>query len=185
MGREIRRVPEGWEHPTETRFGRGDGFKPLHGDDYEAAARDWWERAKRWIEGATEDQEEYQRDSHASGEHRWYWDWDRPPPSRDDYVDYQGKPCTHFQIYETVTEGTPCSPVFATIEDLVEWMVQPIDSPYNRGADWQCMQGKTREAAEAFAEYGSAPTGVIDASGFRGGVDALGDLATRPPEVAP
>ena len=65
---------------------------------------------------------------------------------------------THFQIYETVSEGTPCSPVFASIAELVVYMTQPIDrsSRYNRCADWQCSQGYTLKQAKRFAHDGSS-----------------------------
>ncbi len=31
---------------------------------------------------------------------------------------------TAFQLYENVSEGSPVSPVFATIEDLEDWLKQ-------------------------------------------------------------
>ena len=67
-------------------------------------------------------------------------------------------PADHFQIYQTVSEGTPVSPVFASKEEMIEWMIAPIDrsSEYNRGQDWRCMQGMTRKQAEAFCEDESA-----------------------------
>ena len=30
--------------------------------------------------------------------------------------------CTHFQLYENVSDGTPTSPIFATLEELVDWL---------------------------------------------------------------
>jgi hypothetical protein len=30
--------------------------------------------------------------------------------------------CTHWQMYEEITEGTPISPVFATPEELARWL---------------------------------------------------------------
>jgi hypothetical protein len=48
-----------------------------------------------------------------------------------------------WQVWETVSEGSPISPVFATSADLVDWIVT---------------QGYSREAAEAFIEHGSVPS---------------------------
>jgi hypothetical protein len=88
---------------------------------------------------------------------------------------------THYQAYENVSEGTPVSPVFATTDELIEWMVQPIDrlSPFNRGADWQCMQGRTREQAEYFADGGYAPSMVLADGRLMDGVTA-GPVIQKP-----
>jgi hypothetical protein len=157
MGREIRRVPAGWEHPTEATH-HGQQFKPLYDESFQEAAEQWWQAALAW----------HRRDDAANAEYYakypWYWQWGGVPPDLDHYrPDWSDDERTHLQIYETVSEGTPCSPVFATAEDLIEWMVQPIDrtSPYNKGADWQCSQGRTREAATAFVNSGGGPSMVI------------------------
>lgn len=42
---------------------------------------------------------------------------DTPPPSGDGY-----------QMWETVTEGSPCSPVFANAEELATWLSENDDS---------------------------------------------------------
>lgn len=44
MGREIRRVPLGWEHPKNER----GHYQPLHDNDYETALKEWTERAAEW-----------------------------------------------------------------------------------------------------------------------------------------
>ena len=41
MGREIRRVPENWDHPeTENRYG-DLRLQPMYDEQYEDAAREW------------------------------------------------------------------------------------------------------------------------------------------------
>ena len=50
---------------------------------------------------------------------------------------------THYQLYETVTEGTPMSPPFATKEELGNWM---FDNPDPVWGD------RSRKAIEAFLE---------------------------------
>lgn len=50
-----------------------------------------------------------------------------------------------FQVWETVSEGSPISPVFATEDELVGWLTT---------------QGYSRAAAEGFAKSGWAPSMV-------------------------
>jgi hypothetical protein len=48
--------------------------------------------------------------------------WINPAPVREDYMpDWLPHQRTHFCLYECTTEGTPLSPVFATIEELEAW----------------------------------------------------------------
>jgi len=172
MGREIRLVPKGWEHPRNE-----DGhFKALFDEDYQTAAKEWWDAAVAWHSGGPL-QEYADEDTRAT--YPWYWDWTDSPPDQESYRPAFTEPADCFQIYETVSEGTPVSPVFETKEDLIEWMCHPIDrtQEYNRGEDWQCMQGRTRESAEAFAEAESACSFVM--SPERGLEDGVAALAKR------
>lgn len=52
---------------------------------------------------------------------------------------------THYQVYETVTEGTPVSPVFASLDEMQVWLIK---------------QGFSEKAAEKFIETGWAPSMV-------------------------
>lgn len=151
MGREIRRVPKGWEHPRDEQ-GR---FISLHDQTYEDAAQEWWDAALKWQLGDVAKSENKYRK-----EYPWYWDWSSPPPTKESYRPAFTAPADHFQIYETVSEGSPVSPVFESKEAMIAWMTQPIDrsSEYNVGEDWQCMQGMTRKQAESFCEDESAPS---------------------------
>lgn len=66
-----------------------------------------------------------------------------------------------WQLWETTTEGSPVSPVFATADELVNWMV----------AD-----GYSREGAEAFVKSGWAPSLVMTpGKGVQSGVDAMAE----------
>lgn len=70
-----------------------------------------------------------------------------------------------WQLWETVTEGSPKSPVFATAEELVTWMSDP-----DRGRDWL-----TPEAAAKFVQEGWAPTFVsTPQTGFVSGAEFVG-----------
>lgn len=183
MGREIRKVPAGWQHPKKeywTMRGREERFIPLYDHEYDTACNDWWADAVAWDKRKTPASTEPDAE-------RWYWDDAGMPPDKEMYrPQWSDAERTHFQIYETVSEGTPVSPVFASLDEMIAWMVQPIDrtSEYNCGEDWQCMQGRSREQAEAFAKSQNAPSFVIlPGRGVVEGVEA-NELMRRAPAAA-
>ncbi|GGS42066.1 hypothetical protein F2B00_03290 [Streptomyces parvus] len=70
-----------------------------------------------------------------------------------------------WQLWETVSEGSPISPVFDSADGLAGWMSDPA-----RGDRW--VPG---DVARKFVEEGWAPTGVLSAGhGFQSGVEAIG-----------
>ena len=116
MGREIRRVPKGWVHPVRGSADARTGrpnYQPMFDNDYTTAVKEW-----DWEEGA--------------------------PPAANYYRPaWAPEEMTCYQVYETVSEGTPVSPVFETLEDLVQWLIA---------------QGYSEKAARAFADDGWAPS---------------------------
>ncbi|WP_070017068.1 hypothetical protein [Streptomyces nanshensis] len=58
-----------------------------------------------------------------------------------------------WQLWETVTEGSPLSPVFDTADGLASWMADP-----DRGEDWL-----PEETARKFVAAGWAPTAITTA----------------------
>jgi hypothetical protein len=146
MGREIRRVPPDWEHPTQecphwagacdrAKKNGGRCCKPLYDNDYHSAAREWIEAFDLWRKGEHPDQVDYCT---------YYWEYSNPPDEElhRERV-WTAEEATAYQIYETVSEGTPVSPVFTTLEAMIDWLVG---------------QGYSRLAAERFAESGWAPS---------------------------
>ena len=173
MGREIRRVPADWDHPCDETNG---SFLAIFDQDYDDASREWWRKAKIWNDRPrrlNNDDRRYRKEQGC----RWFWDWNGGPPTRESYRDraWTEAQATHYQGYETVSEGTPVSPVFATLEELSAWMQEPIDwdSPYNSGEDWQCLQGRSAEQAEAFCKSGHAFSGVVMGGRMIDGVAAI------------
>lgn len=70
-----------------------------------------------------------------------------------------------WQLWETVSEGSPVSPVFATAEDLAAWMAEP-----ERGRSWM-----PTETAMKFIEAGWAPTGIVSQkTGVVSGMEYVG-----------
>jgi len=84
--------------------------------------------------------------------------WERTDPPTGD----------GWQLWETVSEGSPISPVFATADGLIDWMTTPA-------AKWGAVGPWTREQAAAFVNGpGWAPTGIATAStGWVDGVSAV------------
>lgn len=75
-----------------------------------------------------------------------------------------------YQIWETTSEGSPISPVFATPEELAEWMATP-------GNGWKTDQGTTREQWLAFIKGpGWAPSFVSAGTGLQTGVQATSNV---------
>ena len=135
MGREIRRVPADWEHPRD----KEGQYIPLHDKDYETAAQEWTALFLAWENGTAED-----RKRGESCGCRYLWEWQGPPDEETHRKrKWTAEEATHYQVYETVSEGTPVSPVFASLPDMVEWLVG---------------EGFTWTAAERFAHDGWAPS---------------------------
>lgn len=160
MGREIRMVPEGWEHPKSER----GGFQPMHDCSYQEKAQEWWDCATAYhakdLDGL-EELDVYMGDKpdEVLRDHPWYWEWTGSPPDPDYYRPEFTAPADHVQMYETVSEGTPVSPVFATKGQLAQWMVDEL--------------GYSEDAAAGFCESGWAPSGVGCATGYHDGITGL------------
>jgi hypothetical protein len=70
-----------------------------------------------------------------------------------------------WQLWETVSEGSPISPVCASADELAAWMSDPA-----RGDRWV-----PQETAAKFINAGWAPTGVVSPGrGYASGVEAIG-----------
>jgi hypothetical protein len=75
-----------------------------------------------------------------------------------------------WQMWETTSEGSPISPVFPTAEELARWLSDSNASAF--GSD-----GASYEQWLGMCKSGWAPSAVMDAKGFRSGVEAIGDAA--------
>ena len=132
MGREIRRVPPGWEHPTD-KLGN---YQPMFDHTIEHAQAEF--RASKYAEvralADTLDPLYYRRE------------WENEP--------------TAYQVYETITEGTPVSPVLLNEDELRGWLIG---------------RGSSRVAADAFIKQGWVPTFEIKNGILKRGLDALED----------
>ena len=118
MGRECFRVPADWEHPKK----RDGSYQPMHMDrSYAEEAADWMRQATLWAEGKHPDQHDKTWDV---SEYGFYWEWNDNPPNPEYYRQREWTPeeATHYQMYETTSEGTPISPVMESPEKLARWL---------------------------------------------------------------
>lgn len=177
MGREIRRVPPHWEHPK-----RDDGsYQPMFDHSAQDRFLQWLEDFERFkAEEMKEACEEYgydARDAYAA-----FCDYDGGPP---DHIycrpNWSKSEATWFQVYETVSEGTPVTPAFETQAELVDYLVENGDfwdqkrrADPNRFIGINCAPWP-RDRAEKFVGSGFAVSFVVDKKGIRSGVEALSD----------
>lgn len=143
MGREIRRVPPDWEHPKRyTEWGYD--FAPMIDQSFEDAIAEWEEEKKAFHRTDCTFEE---------------WHGERPNDPQYYRPAWPEETRTAFQVYETVSEGTPTSPVFESEEEIVAWLVND--------------QGHSEAAARKFIEHGSVPSMVMVGGQVAMGVDAL------------
>lgn len=118
MGREIRRVPPWWQHPTDKK-GR---YLPLFDRSYDEAMRDYRYCERLWNEGRHPSQIEWPHETRGFS----FREWDDEPPDSRYYREesWTEADATQVQLYETVTEGTPVSPCFDTLAELISWMLR-------------------------------------------------------------
>lgn len=181
MSREVRRVPLGWRHPTEPDPKQ---FVPLF-DDY-IGSRQRWEGEGAQLRTRTGQEWEFLALYHLAQHHPFHDERDQPIAVRDEdhlqelvlaeHATEEPDPARYMPVfdapedelgwclYETVSEGTPVTPVFAHAEELVEHLSTV-------GTEWS--GPLRREAAEALVSAGWMPSLVAVAGAvYRGDVDA-------------
>jgi len=110
MSRAIRRVTADWKHPKL----KNDKFQPMFDEFYGKVLGEWLENKAKWGNGTHPDlrNEPWLKDDCSN-----YADWAEKPKA-DSYSthEFEEADLTHIQLYETITEGTPISPVFKASE---------------------------------------------------------------------
>lgn len=157
VSREIRRVPPNWEHPRNPETGR---FIPLYDKSYEEESAKWLAGCASWEDGThtdlVEDPTMKQRFPH-------YWDFHGGPPDQDVCRPaWKDDEATAYQVYETVSEGTPMSEVFLEEAHIIDWCIE---------------QGYSESAAKRFVEKKWAPSGMIFGGSFFTDIETLSDAA--------
>jgi hypothetical protein len=168
MGREIRRVPADWEHPKEQKgqyeYGRfvvKEVYKPLYDASFNESAQEWLDELALWVKGEHSDQKDprYEAEKYPKtirGYAEFAGDFPRVEYYRPEWTEAE---CTAYQIYETVSEGTPVSPVFQTEQEIIDWLVE---------------QGHSLNSATQFVTHKWAPSMVMHTQPGGGGTFAVG-----------
>lgn len=113
-------------------LGEGQAFIPLHDQSFQEACEEWETYLLQWIAGIYPDRpEDMERTAEA------FEEWHGPRPAERHALstfrpDFETAP-TCWQVYESVTEGTPISPVFDSINDLYRWLITDggLDGPWS------------------------------------------------------
>jgi hypothetical protein len=137
MSRELRRVPPYWQHPKRSTR-QGERYVSLY-DSIDIPSH---------------------REASETGE--------RGDFNANDYMpDWPSSERTHFQMYETTSEGTPISPIFADVETLCRWLADTNASAFaNQGASyeqWLAMCRGSGRTVSAFVQAdGTMQPGFLD-----------------------
>lgn len=156
MGREIRKVPPNWDHPRTNHYG-DNRYKPLCDSYYPQVSQEWVEEFIKF--------EDEKKSGKIEGHYgcKYYWEYNHAP-DEDMCVPYEEKDCTWIQVYETVSEGTPVTPPFATPEELIDYLIENGDFWYQQsiGTSSERFYSKpSRIAAENFVREGYAPSMMV------------------------
>lgn len=119
MSREVRKVPPGWEHPKNEQ----GHHIPLFDGSFNKRAAKWDEEAAQWEKGFHRSFIDGKWEPKTADMTGTFADWDGERPDEKDYMpDWSDAERTHYQMYESVTEGKPISPVMETPEALARWL---------------------------------------------------------------
>lgn len=176
MGREVRKVPEGWEHPKQMRL-RLDGvqeeFVPMHDARFSERADEWEREFAAWQGG----QRASYFDPTQHAEDVRFWEWSGGPPDREAYFpDWPEESRTHFQLYETVSEGTPVTPVFANLDEMADYLATNGDFWDQKRKEGPKLD---RDGYRRFLGVGSAPSMVIQGGQVMTGEQAVARSAPK------
>jgi hypothetical protein len=154
-------VPRNWKHPLDDR----GHLQAMYRGNFADKFREWLAEFDRIRSG---DLTDIERECYAEPGMNPLAEWLRDegmPIDPKQYQTWRDEDATWVQVWETVSEGTPVSPPFATKEELIDYLVQG-------GDDWDRKRGRggyTRAQATAFVNSGWVPSMII-----QGGVSSVG-----------
>lgn len=150
MGREIRRVPPNWDHPKRDPSRNPHhhaGQQPMFDRTFADAVAAWKREFDVWERG--------ERPDYCTEESRTleYWEWSGNPPEREYFRPWKDDEATWFQLWETVSEGTPVSPPFATQEELIAHLATHGDGGWGASSPggWDLEQARRFVMGDAWA----------------------------------
>lgn len=197
MGREVRMVPPGWEHPKDAN----GKFIPLLDHDYENAVREWeTDNLPKWIEGArlwsiglvknydgttssiaeaiaeAKKRRPYTYPPDHPNYEWWAGDVPRKPSPAEYMPTFARDTATMLVMYEDTSEGTPISPAFATPEALARWLADTGASAFGG-------MTATYEQWLATCKDGRAVSMVMQDGRMMSGVEFQGDNPAKTQSV--
>lgn len=192
MGRELRRVPENWDHPKRSvpnhRLGvMEEQYQPMRDQTAQEAFDEWLSEYQKWL-GGEHDKiiAEYGADDYPKTEpYRAFCEWHGSPPTPEYYRPaWKPEELTWWQVWETVSEGTPVTPPFATQAELIEYLVANGDfwdqSRRAEGESVMPCEPWTRQQAESFVlGSGWAPSMVAMDGKLMSGVEAMAAISVK------
>lgn len=153
MGREIRLVPPNYQHTARNQHGH---FKSMFDKTFKQACDEWDAGEAEWLAGTSEESKKYK------SKYPHYADWNSARPDNpENYRPWEDSEGTWFQVWETVSEGSPVTPAFATKEELVEYLVKHGDNLQDLEFGTHYAKPWPRKAAEQFVQKEWAPTGMV------------------------
>ncbi|WP_299077743.1 hypothetical protein [uncultured Paraglaciecola sp.] len=177
MGREIRRVIPNWEHPKR----ENGSYQPLYDRSASESFAEWMEEFNTFKRDELKEVCD-EHDYDINDPYSVFCEWHGSPPDHNYHRQYWSESsATWWQVYETVSEGTPVSPPFETQEELVSYLIENGDfwdqsrRREGRAAMIDCSPWSRRKAENFVFGSGWAPSGVISSGVFMSGVDALCD----------
>lgn len=139
MSREVRRVPANWNHPKTDIVDRNWNlrYQSMIQLDYNEVYAEWEKELSEWKKAydlfsswqavelsVLNDKYEYEKKVVVNTDDNaydmfvsTYWDAPRPPNPR-----HYMPTGTWYQLFQTVSEGSPLSPPFETSDELIAWL---------------------------------------------------------------
>jgi hypothetical protein len=116
-------------------------------EEFDGALQEWVDDYALW-----------KAEKHPDQQNCPFWEWAGRPPDPNYYRSAFLEEPTWYQVYETVSEGTPVSPPFAIKDELIDYLVK-------NGDFWDQRRGHgawSRENAAHFVENeGYRPSGML------------------------
>jgi hypothetical protein len=153
MGREIRRVVADWEHPKNYR----GQYQPMRNKSVEQAWEEWiaeWQRISVLSKFEQEKELSIGLDSKLCL-YEEFCHYHGTPPNPEYYrPSWNDADATWLQVYETVSEGTPVTPPFATAYELIHHLC-------HNGTFWDNKSWAVDVATRFVNESGWMPSGAF------------------------
>jgi hypothetical protein len=142
----------------------------MYDETFENAASKWRAGYAEWQAGCLEKMRPME-----------YWEY-HCPPEREDYRPWLDVEATWYQVWETVSYGTPVTPPFATTGELIEYLVAHGDlwdqKRRQEGGTMPCGPWPRRDAESLVLGGFSSPTLVVQGGAIDRGI-SMGNEARQ------